>query len=143
MNGTLITIDDIIHSYNNFFLKWPSINQLEAKEAAWRAEWSARLAEERAELERQLAEEKAAHEEAARAAAATLADERRMWQQQIDVLSEKARYLLSEKERLDRNIRQEVDTQVQVWWYNILYFFAFKKAVYLLNVYTTCCTFFF
>ena len=88
--------------------------QLEAKEADWRAEWTARLEEERRELERQLAEEKAARAEAAEAAVASLADERRTWQQRIDVLLEKTRYLLAEKERLDKNIRQEVETQVQV-----------------------------
>ena len=87
---------------------------MEAKEADWRAEWTARLEEERRELERQLAEEKAARAEAAEAAVASLADERRTWQQRIDVLLEKTRYLLAEKERLDKNIRQEVETQVQV-----------------------------
>jgi hypothetical protein len=88
--------------------------QLEAKEAAWRAEWSARLVDERTELERQLAEERAARSEAAETAVSSLAEERRTWQQQMDVLLEKTRYLLAEKERLDKNIRQEVDTQVQV-----------------------------
>ena len=87
---------------------------MEAKEAAWRAEWSGRLVEERADLERQLAEEREARCEAAETAVSSMADERRSWQQQIDVLLEKTRYLLAEKERLDKNIRQEVDTQVQV-----------------------------
>lgn len=88
--------------------------QLEAKEAAWRAEWSGRLAEERSELERQLADERAARCKAAETAVSSMADERRIWQQQMDVLLEKTRYLLAEKERLEKNIRQEVDTQVQV-----------------------------
>lgn len=87
---------------------------MEAKEAAWRAEWTARLEEERADLERQLAEEKAGRVEAARTAAASLADERRTWQQRIDVLLERTTHLLAEKERLEKNIRQEVEAQVQV-----------------------------
>jgi len=44
--------------------------QLEAKEDAGRAEWTARLVEERAELERQLAEERAARAVAAATAMA-------------------------------------------------------------------------
>jgi hypothetical protein len=87
---------------------------LEAKETAWRAEWNDRLVKERAELERQLNEERAARSQAAETAVSSMADERRTWQQQIDVLLEKTRYLLAEKERLEKNIRQEVDTQVQV-----------------------------
>lgn len=87
---------------------------MEAKEAAWRAEWTARMVEERAELERQLCEERAARAEAAEAAVAVVSEERRIWQQKIDVLLEKKRNLLAEKERLDKNIRQEVDNQVQV-----------------------------
>lgn len=96
--------------------------QLEAKESVWRAEWTARLEEERQELERQLAEEKAAQAAAAEAAVASLADERRTWQQRIDVLLEKTRYLLAEKERLEKHIRQEVETQVQVRNENGLFF---------------------
>ncbi|XP_046633489.1 putative uncharacterized protein DDB_G0271606 isoform X2 [Daphnia pulicaria] len=91
--------------------------QLEAKEAAWRAEWTARMVEERAELERQLCEERAARAEAAEAAVAVVSEERRIWQQKIDVLLEKKRNLLAEKERLDKNIRQEVDNQVQATVY--------------------------
>lgn len=96
--------------------------QLEAKETAWRAEWNDRLVKERAELERQLNEERAARCQAAETAVSSMADERRTWQQQIDVLLEKTRYLLAEKERLEKNIRQEVDTQVQatVYKYNKL-----------------------
>ena len=88
--------------------------QLEAKEDAWRAEWTARLVEERAELERQLAEERAARAEAAATAVAAMSEERRTWQQKIDALLEKKRNLMAEKERLDKNFRQEVDNQVQV-----------------------------
>ncbi|KAI9561111.1 hypothetical protein GHT06_012067 [Daphnia sinensis] len=87
--------------------------QLETKEAAWTAEWTARLVDERAELERQLAEERAARAEAAEAAASSLAEERKSWQQKIDALLEKTRGLLAEKERLEKNIRQEVEAQVQ------------------------------
>uniref|UniRef100_A0A0P6E3S4 Uncharacterized protein n=1 Tax=Daphnia magna TaxID=35525 RepID=A0A0P6E3S4_9CRUS len=87
--------------------------QLEAKEAAWTAEWTARLVDERTELERQLAEERAARAEAAEAAASSLAEERKSWQQKIDALLEKTRGLLAEKERLEKNIRQEVEVQVQ------------------------------
>lgn len=87
---------------------------MEAKEAAWRAEWTARLEEERADLERQLAEEKAERAQVAQAAAASLADERRTWQQRIDVLLEKTTHLFAEKDRLEKNIRQEVDAQVHV-----------------------------
>ncbi|XP_057372483.1 rho-associated protein kinase 1-like isoform X2 [Daphnia carinata] len=87
--------------------------QLETKEAAWTAEWTARLVDERAELERQLAEERAARAEAAEAAASSLAEERKSWQQKIDALLEKTRGLLAEKERLEKNFRQEVEVQVQ------------------------------
>lgn len=87
---------------------------MEAKEAAWTAEWTARLVDERTELERQLAEERAARAEAAEAAASSLAEERKSWQQKIDALLEKTRGLLAEKERLEKNIRQEVEVQVQV-----------------------------
>ena len=102
---------------NHFFMMgilFLGIFQLEAKETAWRAEWNDRLVKERAELERQLNEERAARCQAAETAVSSMADERRTWQQQIDVLLEKTRYLLAEKERLEKNIRQEVDTQVQV-----------------------------
>ncbi len=101
--------------------------QLEAKESAWRVEWTARLEEERQELERQLAEEKAAQAAAAEAAVASLADERRTWQQRIDVLLEKTRYLLAEKERLDKHIRQEVETQVQVRNENGRFFYIYTQ----------------
>lgn len=115
---------------------------MEAKEAAWREEWTNRLQEERAVLERQLAEEKAARQEAAEAAAASLADERRTWQQRIDILLERSSHLFAEKERLDKNIRQEVDaqvaTQVQVpisisqmlfnlRFISVFYFYDFSK----------------
>ena len=110
-----------IPQMDNHFLWWAflflfflGIFQLEAKETAWRAEWNDRLVKERAELERQLNEERAARSQAAETAVSSMADERRTWQQQIDVLLEKTRYLLAEKERLEKNIRQEVDTQVQV-----------------------------
>lgn len=81
--------------------------QLEAREAAWGAELSTRLEEERAEFARRLAEREA-ETEAART------EERRTWQAQMDDLLKKANHLLADKERLEKNIRHEVDARVQV-----------------------------
>ena len=88
------------------FLCWGK-TKMEAKEAAWRAELSSRLEEERCESERRLTEVQASFE-------ATRNEERQTWQQRLDVLIQKTAQLLADKERLEKSIRQEVDARVQV-----------------------------
>ena len=80
---------------------------METKEAAWRAELNSRLEEERCESERRLAQLQQTFE-------AIRSEERQTWQQRLDVLVQKTAQLLADKERLEKNIRQEVDARVQV-----------------------------
>jgi len=88
---------------------------LEVKEAAWGAELSTRLEEERSELARRLAERDDLKEkEKQEAIEAVRTEERTAWQQQLDELVKRADQLHAEKERLEKTIRQEVDARVQV-----------------------------
>lgn len=88
--------------------------QLEVKEAAWGAELSTRLEEERSELARRLAERDDLKEkEKQEAIEAVRTEERTAWQQQLDELVKRADQLHAEKERLEKTIRQEVDARVQ------------------------------
>lgn len=88
--------------------------QMEAKEAAWRAEMETRLSEERHDAERRLAEIALRHGVEWRAAEASRNDERLRWQRTVDELAQSAKDALAEKERLEKNIRLEVENQVQV-----------------------------
>lgn len=88
---------------------------MEVKEAAWGAELSTRLEEERSELARRLAERDDLKEkEKQEAIEAVRTEERTAWQQQLDELVKRADQLHAEKERLEKTIRQEVDARVQV-----------------------------
>ena len=101
-------------------MKWNQ--QLEAKEAAWGAELSTRLEAERAEFDRRLAERET-EAEAART------EERRTWQAQMDGLLKKANHLLADKERLEKNIRQQVDARVQVNQISFSFSFQHSRSV--------------
>lgn len=87
---------------------------MDAKEAAWRAEAEARLAEERETAERQMADEKLRHADQVRELGVLHEDDRLKWQRQLDDLMRRVNEVLADKERLEKNVRQEVENQVQV-----------------------------
>ena len=103
---------------------------MDAKEAAWRAEAEARLAEERETAERQLADEKLRHADQVRELGVLHEDDRLKWQRQVDDLMRRVNEVLADKERLEKNVRQEVENQVQV----SDFFFYVNLLIFSLNL---------
>ena len=87
---------------------------MEAKDAVWRSELEARLAEAKQAADGRLGEEKLRHAEELRKAEVSRNEERQTWQKRVDALVQQANEAIAEKERLEKNVKQEVENQVQV-----------------------------
>jgi len=84
-------------------------SQTETKELAWRNETSRLVEQERFKT---LSDAEQQWE-------ATRQDERLVWQQRVDALLQKVAVLVAEKEKMEKNILQEVESRIQV---NLIYF---------------------
>lgn len=93
---------------------FPSLPQMAANEAAWRAEADSRSAEARRAADGRLSEAESRHADALRQAEASLAEERLAFQRRLDALAHRADEAVAEKERLEKTVKQEVENQVQV-----------------------------